>query len=53
MTKLGTCKWAHQIQEMWRLSADPDYSHPHKPATEEHVLLPEEYTCQWLDRHLP
>lgn len=53
MTKLGTCKWAYQIQEMWRLPLAPDYSHPHKPAKDEHIALPERYTCDWLRQHLP
>lgn len=45
MSKLGTCRHSHQIQEMWRIAMRRQ---PHEPA-EEHVLLPEEYTCQWLD----
>lgn len=54
MSKFGTCKFAHQIQEKWLIpyGPDPDYSHPHtKPPVEEHIILPEDYTCQWLDQH--
>lgn len=46
MTKLGTCKHAHQITEMWLIPVNPQ---PHEKK-EEHVTLPEGYyTCQWLD----
>lgn len=55
MSKLGTCKWAFQIQEMWRTPGGPDYSHPHTPkAKPEHITMPENaYTCQWLDSRGP
>lgn len=47
MNRLGTCRWAHQIQEMWRIPTQP---HQH----EEHITMPEgEYTCQWLDSVVP
>lgn len=52
MSRIGTCRWCYQIQEMWRIVHDGlDYSHPHTPSRREtHVVLPEgEYTCQWLD----
>ncbi len=45
MSRLGTCKHTHQIQEMWLI---PMHRQPHEP-TEQHVTLPDEYTCQWLD----
>lgn len=49
MSRLGTCKHSHQIQEMWLIPLSPDYSHPHTGSNAEHVTAPEEYTCQWLD----
>ncbi len=51
MSKLGTCKWAFQVQELWREPGGLDYSHPHTPrAKPDHIIMPENYyTCQWLD----
>lgn len=47
MSRLGTCRWAHQIQEMWRIPTQP-----HQRV--EHIVMPEgEYTCQWLDGLVP
>lgn len=51
MSKLGTCRWGYQIQEMWRTRGGLDYSHPHTPPHKTHEVLPEAYTCQWLDQH--
>jgi len=46
MSRLGTCRHAYQIQDMWRV---PLSHHPHE-AAEQHRALPEgKYTCQWLD----
>lgn len=53
MSKTGTCRWTHQIQEMWRIRGGLlDYSHPHTPKAAEHVVMPDgQYTCQWLDQY--
>lgn len=54
MSRLGTCRHAYQIQEQWVIDVGPDYSHPHSPKkTERHEVMPEEYTCQWLEQHEP
>lgn len=46
MSRFGTCRYAHQIQEVWLI---PVHHQPHEPA-ETHIAMPEgEYTCQWLD----
>ena len=45
MSRLGTCRHCHQIQERWIVSA---HRQPHEPA-EIHETQPESYTCQWLD----
>ena len=45
MSKIGTCRWTHQVQELWRVP-----EHPHQ--REEHVTLPEgRYSCQWLNQY--
>jgi len=45
MSRHGTCRWAYQIQEMWRgTSAD----------TMRRVIdTSDHYTCQWLDQFAP
>ena len=42
MSRLGTCRWAYQIQEMWR---GEDLESLKRVAD-----TTDEYTCQWLDQ---
>lgn len=44
MSRLGTCKYSFEIQEMYRI---PVSDQPHDRS--ERVVDPQQYTCQWLD----
>jgi hypothetical protein len=47
MSRLGTCAFAHQIQEIEYIPIDE-----HQPHLRSHVeTCPESYTCQFFDDH--
>jgi hypothetical protein len=46
MTRNGTCKHTYQHQEV---SSMPEHKDPLDPKSWSHEIMPEVYTCTWLD----